>query len=84
MPLFKSERKAQNFGTSLALTLPSMFAKAHELEKGTRVRVLYGLDGVLVISCIEDDSEMKDSLLKIIQNLDSSEKEKELTEDENK
>ena len=54
MPFFESERKVQVFGSSLALTLPAMFVKAHEIEKGLEVNVLYDLDGVLLF-CLEDD-----------------------------
>ena len=56
MPFFESDRKVQVFGSSLALTLPAMFVKAHELEKGREVNVLYDLDGVLVF-CLEDDPD---------------------------
>ena len=54
MPLFESKRKAQVFGSSLALTLLSLFAKAHEIEKGSRLKVLYGLDGARVEAYVTD------------------------------
>ncbi len=50
LPVFESSRKVQIFGSSLALTLPAMFVKACEIEKGSIVNVLYDLDGVLVLS----------------------------------
>ncbi len=56
MPIFESDRKVQVFGSSLALTIPAMFVKVHELEKGREVNVLYNLDGVLIF-CLEDDPE---------------------------
>jgi len=40
----------------IALTIPAMFVKVHELEKGREVNVLYNLDGVLIF-CLEDDPE---------------------------
>ncbi len=50
VPVFESSRKVQVFGSSLALTLPAMFVKACEIEKGSIVNVLYDFDGVLVLS----------------------------------
>lgn len=70
MPFFESERKVQVFGSSLALTLPSMFVKANELVKGRVVNVLYDLDGILIF-CLEDDS--KEVVKHIINLLDKME-----------
>jgi hypothetical protein len=36
MPVFESSRKVQVFGSSLALTLPAMFVKVNEIEKGDK------------------------------------------------
>lgn len=56
LPVFESSRKVQVFGSSLALTLPAMFVRACEIEKGSIVNVLYDFDGVLVLSkCSEVD-----------------------------
>jgi hypothetical protein len=46
MPLFKTSRKVQMFGDSLALTIPSMFVKINDIEKGKRMRVFYDLEHV--------------------------------------
>ena len=62
MPVFESSRKVQVSGSSLAMTLPSLFVKANEIEKGTVVNVLYGLDGVLVLSRCE-------GLMKILEKI---------------
>ena len=41
MPVFITTRKVQSFGSSLALTLPAMFIKACEIEKGSIINILY-------------------------------------------
>ena len=70
MPVFESSRKVQVFGSSLALTLPAMFVKANEIEKGSIMKVLYGLEGVLVASQVEDDGALRECLLNILDNLE--------------
>ena len=50
MPIFESSRKVQAVGTSLALTLPALFVKANEIEKGAISKVYYNLDGVLIVT----------------------------------
>ena len=72
MPLFESKRKAQVFGSSLALTLPSLFAKVHEIEKGSKMKVFFGLDGILVVSCVDDKEVVIESLVKLLDLLDES------------
>jgi antitoxin component of MazEF toxin-antitoxin module len=75
MPVFESSRKVQVFGSSLALTLPAMFVKVNEIEKGSKMNVLYGLDGVLIISNITDKKELKISLINIIDEIREKTKE---------
>ena len=70
--MFESNRKAQAFGSSLAFTLPSLFAKVHEIEKGSKMKVLYGLDGVLVVSCVDDKEAVIENLMKLLDLLDKS------------
>ena len=69
MPVFESSRKVQAFGSSLALTLPALFVKANEIEKGSVMKVIYGLEGVLIASQVEDDSTLMECLWKILDNL---------------
>jgi len=70
MPVFESKRKVQVFGSSLAMTLPAMFVKVNEIEKGSKVKVLYSLDGVL-IACLKDDTEdIMKSLNNMIQKIE--------------
>lgn len=69
MPVFESSRKVQVSGSSLALTLPAMFVKASEIEKGSVMNVLYGLDGVLIISLGEDQQTLE-GLMKILEKLE--------------
>ena len=70
MPMFESSRKVQVFGTSLAITLPALFVKIRDIEKGSVMDVFFGLDGVLVVSDLEDPETLKKSLIAIIDNLD--------------
>jgi shikimate kinase len=55
MPVFESSRKVQVFGSSLALTLPAMFVKVNEIEKG--------------MSDCEDPEKIKRCLEKILEKL---------------
>jgi len=57
-------------GSSLAMTLPALFVKANEIEKGSVVSVIYGLDGVLVLSRFEDYEAIRERLMSILENLD--------------
>ena len=70
MPVFESSWKVQVFGSSLAMTLPAMFVKANEVEKGSVLSVLYGLDGVLVASWVETPEALRERLVEIIEKLD--------------
>ncbi len=82
MPVFKSSRKVQTSGSSLAMTLPAMFVKANEVEKGSVLRVYYGLDGVLVASWVDGPEALRERLVKIMEKLDENvKKEKERTRD---
>jgi len=69
MPIFKSSRKIQTFGSSLAITLPSMFVKVNEIEKGSVINLFYGLEGVMVVSRMEDPEEVLRCLNDIIRKL---------------
>jgi len=70
MPVFESSRKVQVFGSSLAMTLPALFVKANEIEKGSILDVLYGLDGVLVLFNCEDPETLRDCLMDILHKLE--------------
>ena len=70
MPVFESSRKVQVFGSSLAMTLPAMFVKANEIEKGSILDVLYGLDGVLVLFNCEDPEKLRGCLVDILHRLE--------------
>lgn len=68
MPIFECSRKVQVFGSSLAMTLPALFVKANEVEKGSMGKVFYGLQGVLVVSLVDDPKAME-GLIEIIDKL---------------
>ena len=70
MTVFESSRKVQVFGSSLAMTLPALFVKANEIEKGSILDVVYGLDGVLVLFNCEDPEKLKGCLEDILHKLE--------------
>ena len=69
MPVFESFRKVQVFGSSLALTLPAMFVKANEIEKGCIMDIFYGLEGVMVVSTAKNNENLILCLKSIIDKL---------------
>ena len=77
MTIFKSRRKVQEFGSSLAITLPAFFVKANEIEKGKIADTIFGLDGILIASWNTNLKDLKDCLSKILQEL---EEKKDLSE----
>ena len=70
MPVFESSRKVQVLGSSLAMTIPALFVKVNEVEKGQEVSVIFSLDGVLVMSRIADHETIRERLLSIIEGLE--------------
>ena len=78
MPVFESSRKVQVLGSSLAMTLPAMFVKVSEIEKGSVINVLYGLDGVLVLSRCEDVESIRECLIEIIEKIEEKLKSKSI------
>jgi hypothetical protein len=70
MPFFKSKRKVQEFGTSLAITLPALFVKGNEITKGCDANTFFGFDGVLVATWLDDHQKLKKILNQIIEELD--------------
>ncbi|MFB0543679.1 MAG: AbrB/MazE/SpoVT family DNA-binding domain-containing protein [Candidatus Bathyarchaeia archaeon] len=82
MPVFESSRKVQTFGSSLAVTLPSLFVKANEIEKGSIVNVLYGLEGVLVVSSVDDPNAIKGYLHGIMEKLEEKIKSQKIEEEQ--
>ena len=76
MPVFESSRKVQVLGSSLAMTLPAMFVKISEIEKGSVINVLYGLDGVLVLFQSEDIESIGEHLIEIIDKIEEKVKSK--------
>lgn len=81
MPVFESERKVQATGSSLSITLPAFFVKANEVSKGSLLKVVYNLDGVLIVFC-GDDSEVMLEHLKAIQKKIDEEVAARIAEDE--
>ena len=69
MPVFESSRKVQIMGSSMATTLPALFVKANEIEKGSEMNVIYGLDGVLVITRWDDYEVTREHLKDILDDI---------------
>ena len=82
MPIFESSRKVQTFGSSLAMTLPAMFVKANEIEKGSVVNVLYGLEGVLIVYSVDDPEAVRGYLNGIMDKLEEKVNRKKVDETE--
>ena len=80
MPVFKSSRKVQAFGSSLAMTLPALFVKANEVEKGSMTNVYYGLEGVLVTSTVDEPEVIRKCLEEIMEKLEENKKVKKVEE----
>ena len=76
MPVFKSSRKVQAFGSSLAMTLPALFVKANEVEKGSMTNVYYGFNGVLVTSMVDEPEVIRKCLVEIMEKIDDSVRER--------
>jgi len=70
LPVIEDSRKVQAFGSSLAITLPSFFVKANEVEKGSELIVVYGLDGVLLVTKTDDPSAVEKGLYAILDELE--------------
>ena len=69
MKLFKTTRKVQLFGSSLALTIPAMFAKINDIEKGKRLTLFYDLNGTLILANCEKEEELICCLKNMIESL---------------
>ncbi len=70
MPVFMSKRKIQRCGTSLAITLPSLFVKGNEVRKGSEMKIHYELNGIFIVSNTEEPSFIVKSLVEILYRLD--------------
>jgi len=70
LPVIEDSRKVQAFGSSLAITLPSFFVKANAVEKGSELIVVYGLDGVLLVTKTDDPSAVEKGLYAILDELE--------------
>ena len=70
LPIFKSKRKIQGLGSSLAITLPSFFVKANEVEKGLELKVHYNLKGLFIVSKNNDSLSLTNSLKDIRRKLE--------------
>jgi len=70
MPVFEYSRKVQTLGSSLALTIPSLFVKVMEIKKGDALDVIHSLDGVLVVSNSKDVGSLRECLMMLLDMLE--------------
>lgn len=70
MPVFRSSRKVQLFGSSLAVTIPALFVKACEIEKGAEVNILYDLDDLLVVWDQRETAVLRVRLRSLLEKLE--------------
>jgi antitoxin component of MazEF toxin-antitoxin module len=71
LKIFKTNRKVQVFGSSLAVTLPALFVKVRDIGKGSNLEIIYGLNGALVISDKVEPDVLRAWLRFILQKLDN-------------
>ena len=72
MPFFKTSRKVQRYGSSLALTIPAMYAKINDIEKGKRLNLFYDLNGVLVLANCKNEEELIARLNTFLESLEKN------------
>ena len=72
MPIFRSKRKVQSLGDSLALTLPSLYTKISQIDKGEKLNAYFFTEGLLVISNL-DEAELEKSILEFLDKLEKKE-----------
>ena len=66
MPYFRSKRKVQGFGSSLAITLPALFVKGNEIKKGCDAFTFFSFDGLLIVSWLQDKENLKQVLKELL------------------
>lgn len=70
IPVFESKRKVQEFGTSLAITLPALFVKGNEIKKGCNANTIFSFDGILIASWLDDRDNIKKIIEKMLDELE--------------
>jgi len=76
MPWFRTSRKVQLFGDSLALTIPAMYVKMNEIKKGNKLNIFYDLNGILILANCRNEEELKVKLIKFIKTMEAKSKNK--------
>jgi len=74
-PIFESSRKVQCSGSSLIITLPSLFVKTGEIKLGDKLKALHTIrNGILIVSKT-DTNDLIERLETIIEELKRRERE---------
>ena len=69
MPVFKSERKVQRFGSSYAITIPALYVKLNEVKKGSLLNIIYNTDNVMIVSKVRPEKVLT-HLEKLIRDIE--------------
>ena len=72
MPIIKSRRKVQSLGDSLAMTLPSLYTKINQINKGENLNTYYFTEDLLIVSNL-DEGKLENSILEFLKNLEKNE-----------
>ena len=70
VPIFSSKRKVQSLGDSLALTLPSLYTKINEINKGKNLTTYFCTEDIIIISQDDDFEKLKIDLDIFIRELE--------------
>ena len=70
VPIFSSKRKVQSLGDSLALTLPSLYTKINEINKGKHLTTYFCTEDIIIISLDDDFEKLKTNLDIFIRELE--------------
>ena len=72
MPIFKTKRKVLSLGDSLALTLPSLYTKINQIDKGENLNTYFITEDLLIISSL-DESELEKGILEFLKKIEKKE-----------
>ena len=63
------------FGSSLALTIPAMYAKINDIDKGKRLNLFYDLNGTLILVNCDSEAELVEKLISFLKTLEKNKRE---------
>ena len=69
MPIIKTKRKVLSLGDSLAMTLPSIYIRLNNINKGETLDAYYFIDDFIII-CNKGKKQLKKGLEEFIKELE--------------